>query len=141
MATGDRSAEYRHDRPAVRASATAAAATVRSLEREPRERTPKGSRSEESRGACAVGSWRAFMRGHDTPAVRPNQGGSNLVSTSFNLARRVANGHRSPHKEDPMKRILIVAASCALLVSAASAQEFGPWSAPVNLGSTINSAA
>ena len=40
-----------------------------------------------------------------------------------------------------MKRILIVAASCALLVSAASAQEFGPWSAPVNLGSTINSAA
>lgn len=39
-----------------------------------------------------------------------------------------------------MKKCLGIAAFCALLISGtAAAQEFGPWSAPVNLGPSINS--
>ena len=38
-----------------------------------------------------------------------------------------------------MKTISVVLAFAALLVASASAQEFGPWSAPVSLGATVNS--
>ena len=40
-----------------------------------------------------------------------------------------------------MKKIFGITASCVLLLACtAAAQEFGPWSAPVNLGATVNSA-
>ena len=40
-----------------------------------------------------------------------------------------------------MKNIIGITASCVLLLACtAAAQEFGPWSAPVNLGATVNSA-
>jgi hypothetical protein len=40
-----------------------------------------------------------------------------------------------------MKKIIGITAFCVLLLACtAAAQEFGPWSAPVNLGATVNSA-
>jgi hypothetical protein len=38
-----------------------------------------------------------------------------------------------------VRKIFGIAVCSLLLVCVASAQDFGPWSAPVNLGSTINS--
>lgn len=38
-----------------------------------------------------------------------------------------------------MKKSACVLLVCVLLVGGAAAQQFGPWSAPINLGSTVNS--